>query len=131
MRRFFGKVNENYAVLDGEEFVNLKTVLRAKDGEEIIVFDGSEKEYVCKIENMTKSQANCTVLSSSICKGLPKKNILIFRALTKRDKLEIIVQKAVEIGVKKLVTFDCEFCNVKSSENKKDDDVIDAEYTKE
>ena len=120
MRRFFGKIEGNYAILEEDEFVHLRTVLRTKIGDEIIIFDGSPVEYVCKIENMSKSQAYCRVLSSKKCDGLPKKNLVLFQALTKRDKLELILQKAVEIGISKMQTFDCEYCNAKSSENKND-----------
>ncbi len=120
MRRFFGKVSGENVIVDGEEFVHLKTVLRGKIGEEIMVYDGSEVERVCRIEKINKNDAVCSVLEERICKGLPKKNIVLFQALIKRDKMEEVIAKAVELGVSKVVPFESEYMAVKPNENKRE-----------
>lgn len=120
MRRFFGKVKNDIAVLDGDEFIHLRTVLRAKEGDKVIIYDKSEMEYVCEIIELSKTQAKCKVLSSKICDGLPKKNIVLFQALTKRDAFELSLQKAVELGIAKMIPFTSDFTNVKSTENKRE-----------
>lgn len=120
MRRFFGNVNGDMATIEGEEFVHLKTVLRGKIGEKIVVIDGSENEYICVIEHMNKNYAQCSVIDRQICKALPKKNIVLFQGLIKRDKLEEVLQRSVEIGVKQVVPFESEYCVIKPTENKKD-----------
>ena len=120
MRRFFGRIENGKMIVDGDEFVHFKTVLRGKEGENIIVFDGSEKVYTCIVSHMSKTEAVCDVVSQSICEGLPKKNIVLFQALTKKDKMELIVQKAVELGISEFIPFESEFCTVKNSENKKE-----------
>ena len=120
MRRFFGKIENGMAKIEGDEFVHFKTVLRGKVGEDIIIYDGSEKVYMCKTVQMTKTQAVCEILDTKICEGLPKKNIVLFQALAKKDKMELILQKAVELGVSEIIPFESEFCTVKNSENKKD-----------
>ena len=120
MRRFFGRVENNIAFIEDEEFLHLKTVLRMKEGDEVIVFNKTENEFFGKIKEMKKNCAVVEVLSSSKCKALPKKNITLFQAFTKREKLEIIVQKAVELGIKTFVPFDSKFCVAKDAINKKD-----------
>lgn len=120
MRRFFGKIENEKAIIEDEEFTHLKTVLRGKVGEQIEVFDGSEIVYLCEIENINKNFAICNILDKRVCEALPKKNIILYTSLIKRDNLELVLSKAVELGVKKLVTFESEFATVKKSENKKD-----------
>ena len=120
MRRFFGNIRENQAFIEGEEFLHLKTVLRLKEGDDIIVLDGSSIEYVCKLTSIRKEYAIAEVLSKQECKGLPKKNIVLFQAFTKREKLELIVQKAVELGISKLILFSSDFTIAKDSSTKKE-----------
>ena len=78
MRRFFGRIEKDRAIVEGEEFVHLKTVLRGKIGEEILIFDGSPNEYICKIAQLNKSNAVCEIQEARECKSLPKKNIVLF-----------------------------------------------------
>ena len=120
MRRFFGRIEENIAVIEGDEFVHLKTVLRGKIGENIVVLDRSQYEFVCEIQKMGKNEAICLVKEKNLCPALPKKNIVLFQALIKRDKMEEVISKTVELGVSKIVPFESEFCTVKPNENKKD-----------
>ena len=120
MRRFFGKIENSVAIIEGEEFVHLKTVLRGKIGEKVMVYNGSESEYICQINKINKNDAICSIIENRICQGLPKKNIILFQALIKRDKMEEVLAKTVELGVSKLIPFESEFCTVKPSENKKE-----------
>lgn len=120
MKRFFGQIEGKMARVDGEEFQHLKTVLRLKNGDEIIVLDGSESEFECRIVDMKKDVAFCEVIREGKCRGLAQKNIVLFQALTKREKLELITQKAVELGVRKMIPFSSDFCVAKDSIGKKD-----------
>lgn len=120
MKRFFGKIEGKMAKVDGEEFQHLKTVLRLKIDDEIIVLDGSENEFECKIVEMKKDAALCEIQRVEKCKALAQKNIVLFQALTKREKLELITQKAVELGVKKMLPFSSEYCVAKDAIGKKD-----------
>lgn len=120
MRRFFGEIINNRAKIEGEEFLHLKTVLRLKNGDDIIIFDGSEKEYFCKITDIKKDYAYAEVTNIKKCEALPRKNIILFQALTKREKFELITQKAVELGVKQMIPFSSEYCVAKDNIGKKD-----------
>ena len=120
MRRFFGRVEENLAFIEDEEFLHLKTVLRMKEGDEVVVYNKSENEFCGKIIEIKKNTAVVEILALNICEALPKKNIILFQAFTKREKLEIIVQKAVELGIKTFVPFNSKYCVAKDAINKKD-----------
>lgn len=118
MKRFIGKIEGNVAFVEGEELVHLKSVLRLKEGDEVCVVNGDGKDYLGKISKIDKNYAKVDVISSKISEKCSKNDISLFIAATKREKLEIIVQKAVELGVKKLFMFESEFSTMKLSSEK-------------
>ncbi len=120
MRRFFGRKENGQVVLEGDEFNHLKNVLRLGVGAEILVSLGDENEYACEVESLEKRSAICKIIGKKVCAGNPKKNIVLFQAITKREKFEFIVQKATEIGVSKIVPFVSQHVVAKVTENKMD-----------
>ncbi len=120
MKRFFGRLENGKIYIEGDEFNHLKNVLRLGVGEEILVSLYDENEYACEIVEMTKKEAVCKINGSRICEGNPTKNIVLFQAITKKEKFEFIVQKATEIGISKVVPFKSEFVIAKVTENKMD-----------
>lgn len=120
MRRFFGVSKNNKIVIEGEEFNHLKNVLRMSVGAELLVSLNDEYEYICEIEKFGRGHAVCKVNGKKECEGNPRKNIVLFQAITKGSKFEFIVQKATEIGISKVVPFLSEFVIAKVSESKKD-----------
>lgn len=120
MRRFFGEKKNDKIVITGEEYNHLRNVLRLNVGDEILVSLNDENEYACEITSFGRNDAVCKIIGSKPCDGNPKKNIVIFQAITKRPKFEFIVQKATEIGITKIVPFVSEFVIAKVTENKMD-----------
>ena len=120
MRRFFGRKEKGKIVLEGEEFNHFKNVLRLGVGEEILVSLNDENEYACEAVELTKKEVVCKINGSRICVANPTKNIVLFQAITKREKFEFIVQKATEIGISKIVPFVSEHVIAKVTENKMD-----------
>ncbi len=120
MRRFFGEKKGEKIEIAGEEFNHLKNVLRMSVGDELLVSLNDEYEYICEIVKIEKAHALCKINGKRECEGNPKKNIVIFQAITKGAKFEFIVQKATEIGIAKVVPFLSEFVIAKVSESKRD-----------
>lgn len=120
MRRFFGTAKNNKVCIEAEEFNHLKNVLRMAVGDEIIVSLNDQFEYVCEIEKFERGRAICKINGKRDCEGNPRKNIVLFQAITKGSKFEFIVQKATEIGITKIVPFLSEFVVAKVSESKHD-----------
>lgn len=118
MRRFFGIEKKGKIYIEGEEFNHLKNVLRMNVGEELLVSMNDEFEYACQIEKFEKNSAVCRVIGKKESEANPNKNIVIFQAITKRQKFEFIVQKATEIGISRIVPFVSEFVIAKVTENK-------------
>lgn len=88
----------------GKDVNHIKNVLRLKPGEEISVRTGQDgREYRYGIEEYTDSEVICRlrfVKESDV--ELPVK-VLLFQGLPKSDKMDLIVQKAVELGVAEII----------------------------
>ena len=66
IRRFFTEHVGKEAILSGDEYSHAKNVLRLKEGDEILLLDGSGKEYDAIINKVTKGEMLCTVVSERI-----------------------------------------------------------------
>lgn len=117
MRRFFGRLEKDKIVVEGEELKHLSSVIRLKEGDEFICVTGDEFDYVCKILSVDKKRAVAQILEKSKNKSNPKKNLVLFQALIKKDNFELVLQKAVELGMNKVVPFVSENCVNKSGIN--------------
>lgn len=99
-------------VIDGQEAVHAKTVMRLNCGDEIIVCCGDGFDYKCKICAIDKNNFTCNVVLCSPNLSDAQISVTLYQALVKADKLELIAQKVSEIGVAKLIPFESEFCVV-------------------
>ncbi len=108
MYRFFvesEQLNKENVVLTGEDYNHIRNVLRMKKGEEVLLCDGGDKEYVCSISgyNTEKQQVILTITDVlGNARELPAK-ITLFQGYPKGDKMETIIQKSVELGVYEIV----------------------------
>lgn len=110
MPRFF--VNEkptDKCVITGEDAVHIGRSLRMKTGEELTVCCDGE-DFFCEIEKITPDEVFLKVLSSEASKSEPEVSVTLFQALPKGDKMELIIQKAVELGAVKIVPVLTERC---------------------
>lgn len=91
-------------VITGNDVNHIKNVLRMKVGEEIAVSNGIDgKEYRCGIEEFKEDEIICGLrFIKEADVELPSK-IYLFQGLPKADKMETIVQKAVELGVYEII----------------------------
>jgi 16S rRNA (uracil1498-N3)-methyltransferase len=85
--------------ITGADVNHIKNVLRMRIGEKISISDGCNQEYHCGIREIQEDRISCKVLcSEEAYKELPS-HIYLFQGLPKGDKMEFIIQKAVELGV--------------------------------
>lgn len=89
--------------IEGSDVNHMKNVLRMKVGEKVEISDGNNHKYLCKIEGFeTESVALHIKEELGVDTELPSK-IYLFQGLPKSDKMELIVQKAVELGVYEVI----------------------------
>lgn len=117
MYQFFvepDQIRDKRIVIRGNDYNHIKNVLRMKIGEELAVSNGVDrKEYRCGIEEFTDDEVICTLrFIKEDGLELPSK-IYLFQGLPKSDKMELIVQKAVELGAFEIVPVACKRCVMK------------------
>lgn len=122
MYRFFvepSQIQDKRIVITGRDVNHIKNVLRMKIGEEIAVSNGSDsREYRCGIEEYTEDEVICTLrFIKEDGVELPSK-IYLFQGLPKADKMELVIQKAVELGVYEVIPVAAKRCVVKLDDKK-------------
>lgn len=122
MYQFFvepSQIQGNRIVITGSDVNHIKNVLRMKAGDEIAVSNGMDgKEYRCGIEAFTEDEIVCGlrfVKEDGV--ELPSK-IYLFQGLPKADKMELIIQKAVELGAFEVIPVAAKRCVVRLDEKK-------------
>lgn len=119
LKRFFVEKIEEITVLEGEEFEHAKNVLRLNVGAEVILLDNSGKEYTAVISQIEKKRMLLNIVREEVGQREAETDVcLLFGYLKNADKNEFIVQKAVELGVKKIGVFSSEFSSAYMNENK-------------
>ena len=119
LKRFFVNKIDPVTELSGEEFEHAKNVLRLNAGDEVILLDNSGKEYTAVIAQVEKKRMLLNIVREEV--GEREANVdvcLLFGYLKNADKNEFIVQKAVELGVKKIGVFSSEFSSAYMNANK-------------
>ena len=122
MYQFFvqpSQIQDKKVIITGSDVNHIRNVLRMKPGEEIAVSNGIDgREYRCGIEEFVEDTVVCTLrFIKEDGVELPSR-IYLFQALPKADKMELIVQKAVELGVYEIIPVAAKRCVVKLDEKK-------------
>ena len=115
MPKFFFQKNDisrGQVQLFGEDEKHIKTVLRAREGEEITLCDGEGMDYQCRIASLERGVL-LDILSQEVCETEPRTKITLYQGLPKADKMELIIQKCVELGVDRIVAVSTERAIVK------------------
>ena len=104
--------------ITGADYNHIKNVLRMKTGEQFLVSCGNES-HLCELESIENETAIAKILQENYQNtNLPIK-IYLFQGLPKSDKMELIIQKAVELGADVIVPTEMKHCVVKLEEKKK------------
>lgn len=98
------QIINNHVSIQGDDYSHIRNVLRMKPGEEVsVIVPGKEAEYRCMIREFTEDSVELELLFvKEEGVELPNK-VFLFQALPKQDKMELIIQKAVELGVYEVI----------------------------
>lgn len=121
MQRFFvtpAQVGEEEIYIEGADVNHMKNVLRLKAGEELMVSDGNNRQYRCAVKEYPPGQAVLKILEAGLVDTELPSEIYLFQGLPKQDKMELIVQKAVELGVCQVIPVMTGRCVVRLDEKK-------------
>src|SRR5690606_35771629 len=102
-------------LLQGQEHHHLVNVTRAQIGEQVIVCFNDGYDNICEIIEIKKNQAILKRLSRQKNNNETDIDVTLFQAAPKGDKIELITQKCVELGIKSIVPFLSQFTQTKES----------------
>ena len=97
----------------GSDVNHISNVLRMKQGEELWISDGGKKEYRCTIEDFSSDEVLLHIIYVQEPDYELPSRIYLFQGLPKADKMELIIQKAVELGAYEVIPVETKRCVVK------------------
>lgn len=93
----------DYYTIDGEDARHIEKSLRMKAGESITLVDSNSVQHNGIIDSITSGSVTVKIIESFECAQEPTVKVSLYQALPKGDKMDTIVQKAVELGVNEII----------------------------
>jgi 16S rRNA (uracil1498-N3)-methyltransferase len=107
------QVRDNEILITGTDVNHIGNVLRMKPGDEIRVSSADGKSYFCRITAITKDAVTAQITRMDEQGTELPVSVYLFQGLPKNDKMELIVQKAVELGAHEIIPVAMKNCVVK------------------
>lgn len=123
MYRFFvpeENLQGGQAIIQGDDVNHIRNVLRMTVGERVTISCGKGIDYLCSIRELRESEIVLDIHEEKPAITELPVEITLFQALPKRDKMEFIIQKAIELGASHVVPFRARRCVVKLDEKKEE-----------
>lgn len=121
MHKFFVEPHQiagEHIVITGSDVNHICNVLRMRQGEQVLVSTGNDREYLCELADLSGAVVTLTILDVYGSSRELDVRVTLYQALPKGDKLETIIQKMVELGVHRIVPIQTSRCVVKLDEKK-------------
>ncbi|MBS4536879.1 16S rRNA (uracil(1498)-N(3))-methyltransferase [Clostridium sp. D2Q-11] len=128
MNRFFVSqedINDSIVTIKGDDIKHIKNVLRLKENDKISVCDNQDNEYIVKLDNILNEEVTGTIIEEVDIRRESNINITLYQGFAKGSKMDMIIQKATELGVKRIVPIITDRAIVKINDKKKEDKKID------
>lgn len=106
MHRFFADssaINGETVVITGDDVNHISRVLRLKCGDEIEVCDKNKTDYLCTVSEISKTEVLAKIIKKTENKNESPVDITLYQGVPKGEKMDDIVRKCVELGVKTIV----------------------------
>ena len=113
MPRFFvekSNIEESRIIIDGVDAHHIARSLRMAEGDEVVVCDGEGAEYRCTLSRIRDEECECRVIEALESSTESPVRITLCMAYPKGDKLETVIQKAVELGCDRIIPFESSRC---------------------
>lgn len=112
------QVGETSVAIEGRDVNHIRNVLRMKRGEKVRISTSSGKNYFGEIAELSDTMVLVDIVEECVeATELPNK-IYLFQGLPKSDKMELIIQKAVELGAYEIIPVAMKNCVVKLDDKK-------------
>lgn len=123
MPRFFvdeGNIEDGFITVRGGDAFHIARSLRMAVGDALTVSDGRGTEYLCELVRIRDEECECRIKEKRQALTEPPVAVTLYMAYPKGDKLETVVQKAVELGASRIVPFEASRCIKKPKAEKAD-----------
>lgn len=97
------QIRGEYATITGADVNHIRNVLRMKEGEKVGIRDGTSRNYICELSSIDAEAIQAHILSMDEDSSELPARLYLFQGLPKGDKMELIIQKAVELGVYEII----------------------------
>ena len=115
MHKFFTPAHmfsDTHAKITGEDVKHIYKVLRVKAGEKVVVNNLESEEFLGEVEEVNKQEVSIKILEKLDVNNESNLNITLFQGMPKAAKMDLIVQKCVELGVSEIIlAYDKEYDN--------------------
>lgn len=123
MARFFISPEDidrdgNTAAIRGEDAYHIARSLRMAEGDDVTLCDGRGTDYSCRLTRIRDDECTAEILDTHPSESEPSAKITLFMAYPKGDKLETVIQKAVELGAAEIIPFESSRCIKRPSAEK-------------
>ena len=121
MHQFFvedEQVGKDFITVTGPDVRHIRQVLRMKPGEIVRISSKGGQDYKCRVMELTEEFVQMDIIDSAVAGTELKSKIYLFQALPKGDRMETVIQKAVELGVYEVIPVAMKYCVVKLDEKK-------------
>lgn len=123
MNRFYvenNQIKDERIYITGPDVNHIRNVLRMKVGEKIIISNGQGNDFYCIIESECNDEVVAFIKESKETDTELKGKLYLFQGIPKKDKMELIIQKAVELGVYEIIPVMTKRTVVKLEDRKKE-----------
>ncbi len=123
MPKFFienKNITNNIITIQGKDVNHIKNVLRKKSGDQLEICNKTtQQDYICEIDKLEEEKITCKILKKTENNAESKIKVTIYQGLPKSDKMELVIQKSVELGVYEIAPVEMKRCVVKLNEKDK------------
>ena len=114
------QISKNEVRITGSDVNHIKNVLRMEIGEHLVICDREGKDYYCELASLSKEEVVAKINQINDTESELPARLYLFQGIPKKDKMELIVQKAVELGVYEIIPVSMKRCVAKIEEQKKE-----------
>ena len=106
MYHFFvdrSQIHPEHITITGPDVNHIRNVLRMKTGEQVLISNGEDRDYLCRLSRIDPDEVEAEIIrEKEETTELPAR-VCRFQGLPKGDKMELIIQKAVELGAYQII----------------------------
>jgi 16S rRNA (uracil1498-N3)-methyltransferase len=110
------KLSSQQVIITGDQARYLSSVVRIKPGELLSIFDGQGRRYICKSLRIHKKEVIAEKVEEEIFSAESPLSLTLAQGIPKGEKMDLIIQKSTELGVKKIVPLITERSQIRHTE---------------